>query len=143
MYTILKSAHSLAAYLTLILLLTAVLYAFYGWINKKPFTNGSKIVFLLALIIIHLQFVFGLALYLLSPLGISNFSGETMKNTVTRLYALEHPLVMLISVIVITIGYSKSKKPINEKIKYKTTSLFYGIGFVLILTRLPWNIWLG
>ncbi|MDQ1166457.1 MULTISPECIES: hypothetical protein [Flavobacterium] len=143
MYTILKSAHSLAAYLTLILLLTAVLYAFYGWINKKPFTNGSKIVFLLALIIIHLQFVFGLALYFLSPLGISNLSGGTMKNSAARLYALEHPLMMLISVILITIGYSRSKRAFDEKIKYKTTSIFYTIGFLLILTRLPWSIWLG
>ncbi|SHH17566.1 hypothetical protein [Flavobacterium johnsoniae] len=143
MYTIFKTVHSIAAYFTLFFLLAAVIYAFYGWITKKPFSKRSKIIFIIGLIATHLQFIFGIVLYFVSPLGISNVSGTMMKSASLRLYALEHPFMMLISIFLITIGYAKSKRAVDENSKHKTVALFYGISFILILTRLPWNSWLS
>ncbi len=143
MYTLFKTAHSLVAYFLLLFLVVAVIYAFYGWITKSPFTKSSKIIFTLGLIATHLQFVFGIILYLLSPLGISNLSGTMMKNASLRFYALEHPFLMLIAILLITIGHAKSKRAIEENTKHKTVALFYGVGFILVLSRLPWHIWLS
>lgn len=43
-----------------------------------------------------------------------------MKNAVSRLYGLEHPLMMLIAIALITIGYSKAKRAIEDRLKFKS-----------------------
>src|SRR5690625_6025130 len=91
------------------------------------------------LISMHLQFLVGLVLYLVSPLGLSNLmSGEAMQNSLSRLYALEHPLIMLIAVVLVTIGYRKVKKPGDDVRRYKTILLFYTIALILVLNRITW-----
>lgn len=143
MYIGFKHLHSTVAYLALLLLLVAFFYTLYGWLTKKEFTKRSKSIVLFGLIATHVQLVVGFVLYFLSPLGVSNFSGEMMKNSVSRLYAVEHPLMMLLGIVLITIGYSKSKRATDAKSKYRTVAIFYGIGLVLILSRIPWNSWWG
>ena len=79
----------------------------------------------------------------MSPLGFSNLSGETMGDSLARLYAVEHPLINLIAVALITIGYSRAKKLTESKSRFRSMYLFYGIGFILILSRIPWTTWLN
>ncbi|MBO9584475.1 MAG: hypothetical protein J7574_09985 [Flavobacterium sp.] len=143
MYIGFKNLHSFAADITLLFLLISILYAFYSLSKKALFTKKSKTIILLGLLASHLQFVLGLILYFLSPLGASNVSGEMMKNSVSRLYGLEHPLVMIIAIVLITIGYSKSKRATGDTAKFKKIAIFYSIGFLLILSRIPWKAWLA
>ena len=65
---------------------------------------------LLGLIPTHLQWIFGLILYFLSPLGLSSLSGEAMSNSTLRLYSIEHPFTMILAVVLITIGFAKAKR---------------------------------
>lgn len=141
MYTGFKHLHSSLAYLALLFILVAVIYAFYGWLNNKPFTKGSKTIALLGLIAVHIQFLVGLVLYFVSPLGSSNFSKEAMGNSQSRLFILEHPLTMLLGIILVTIGYSRSKRAATAQLQYKSIALFYLVGILLILSRIPWQIW--
>jgi hypothetical protein len=48
---------------------------------------------------------------------------------------------MLIAVALITIGYSRSKRVDNPKAKNRSILIFYGLGLVLILIRLPYAAW--
>jgi len=141
MIMFLKNFHSYLAYLVLALLLFAILINAYHWLKGRPFTSTDKAIALWGLIAVHTQFLAGLILYFLSPLGIGNFSGEAMKNPLMRLYLVEHPLVMILAIALITIGYSKAKKAVSDTSKYKTIVLFYSIGLCLILSRIPWSIW--
>ena len=141
MYTGLKHLHSFTAYLTLAFLIVAVVYAIYAWTSDKPFTKGSHTIRLLALIGTHTQIIFGLILYFVSPLGLSNFSGENMKNGIFRLYMLEHPFTMILAVVLITLGYSKSKKAADDRSRFKILALYFGIGLFLILLRITWAAW--
>ncbi len=113
MYIAFKEFHSYLAYLVLALLLFAIAFNAYYWLKGRLFSNTNKTVALWGLIAVHTQFLAGLILYFLSPLGISNFSGQAMKISITRLYLVEHPLVMILAVALITIGYSKAKKAIS------------------------------
>ena len=61
-----------------------------------------------------------------------------MKNEVFRFYGMEHVLMMTIAMILITMGYSKSKKKDTDVAKYKVVAVFYTIAFVLILASIPW-----
>ena len=142
MYIGLKHLHSYFAYLALAMLIFAIVYAIYSRLNSKPFTKGSKTIAMLGLIGTHSQVTFGLILYFLSPLGRSNFSSETMKNSATRLYILEHPIMMILAAVFITIGYSKAKRKDESKTKFNKIILFYTLGLVLILSRIPWNVWM-
>ena len=141
MYIGFQHLHSSLAYLALGLLIGAFAFALVDRIQKKPYSSALKKLSLWALIGSHLQLVIGMILYFISPLGFSNFSGENMSDAVARLYMLEHPFTMIIAIIAITIGYSKSKKDVPDARKQMMLILGYGIGLILILSRIPWNAW--
>jgi hypothetical protein len=141
MYTGLKHFHSYVAYLVLLLLTIAVLHAVLSLVNKRPFTATSKKFTLFGLVSAHVQLLFGFFLYFTSPMGFSNLSGETMGNSLSRLFALEHPLTMVLGIVLITIGYSKAKRTADDRTKFKLIAWCYGIGLVLILSRIPWMVW--
>ncbi|WP_299759430.1 hypothetical protein [uncultured Pontibacter sp.] len=144
MYLGLQHLHSYMGYLVLLGLLISFGTALAGLSGNKVFTDKDRKLGLLGLIPTHLQWVIGVILYFVSPLGMKNFSGEAMGDSVSRLYILEHPLTMIIAVILITVGYSRAKRQIGTDSKgFKSIAIFYGIGLLLILLRIPWNAWLG
>ncbi len=90
------------------------------------------------MILVHLQLVIGLILYSISPKVLLKDIGSTMKDPLFRFFAVEHLIGMLIAIIIITIGRSKSKK-INEDIKkHKIIFVYYLIGLVIIFMSIPW-----
>ena len=139
MYEIIQKAHSGWAYLVIAFLLIAVINAFIGLSSKKEFTATDRKLALFALIFTHIQLLIGLILYFVSPLG-KAVLGQ-MKDPTLRLTSLEHPLINIIAIILITIGWSKHKKLTDSSSKFKTFTIFYTIGLVLILSRIPWKMW--
>jgi hypothetical protein len=139
MYHFLQKFHSGWAYLALLLLLVAVVNAIIGVTSKKDFAAKDRKIALFALIGTHTQLLIGILLYFVSPLGKAAFG--QMSNAELRLTSLEHPLINLIAIILITIGWLKHKKLINSEAKFKTFAIYYGLGLLLILSRIPWNLW--
>ncbi|MBK0402227.1 hypothetical protein I5M27_04480 [Adhaeribacter sp. BT258] len=142
MYTGLMHAHSGLAYLLLAALIFAIVYNLIGFMGNKPFTEGNRKIALIGLIATHIQVVIGLVLYFVSPYGLSNFSGGNMKDGAARLLMLEHPLTMIIAAVLITIGYSKAKRLTDSNARYKKILIFFTLGLILILSRIPWSNWL-
>jgi len=140
MYEFIQKFHSGWAYLALLLVVVAVLNSVIGMVSKKEFSSKDRAIALLGLIFSHVQLLVGLVLYFVSPLGKAGLS--EMSNAAIRLTALEHPLINIIGIVLITIGWSKHKKTTSSEAKFKTISIFYGIGLVLILSRIPWHLWL-
>lgn len=142
MYIPLKQAHNIIAMALLIILLVVVIFIVVNYILKRPFTTSLRIAALVGLISTHTQILLGIVLYFLSPLGVSNLSGESIAHPISRFYSLEHPLVMLIAVILLTIGYKATKNEnISSKGKFNRLLVFYGIGFTLIIYMIPWFLW--
>ena len=139
MYNFIQKFHSGWAYLAILVLVIAVVNSFIGKSSQKEFTAKDRKIALFALIGTHIQLLVGLVLYFLSPLGLAVFG--QMKNEAFRLTSLEHPLVNIIAIVLITIGWSKHKKKTEDAAKFKTFVIFYGIALVLILARIPWNQW--
>src|SRR5690554_5639528 len=127
MYTGILHLHSGLAYLVLLGLIVCIIYAMVKALSGREFTDKDRKFGLIGLIPTHLQFLFALILYFISPLGFSNLSAETMGDSLARLYAVEHPLINLIAVALITIGYSRAKKLTESKSRFRTVYLFYGI----------------
>jgi hypothetical protein len=139
-----KEIHSYWAYLVLLMLAFAVVNAILGISKKREFTDKDVRIGLFTLIISHIQLLIGLGWYFMSPAykALKVDSAAVMGNSAARLLAIEHPLMMLIALVLITIGWSKHKKKTEDVAKFKTFALFYGLALLLILSRIPWSQWL-
>ena len=140
MYNFIQKFHSGWAYLALLVLIIAVVLFLFGLFSKKEFTATDRKIALITLIVIHIQLLVGLILYFVSPLGFSALGN--MGDKALRLTSLEHPLINIIAIALITIGWTKHKKLVTSESKFKTFSIFYGLGLLLILSRIPWSMWL-
>src|SRR3970040_188282 len=140
MYELLQKFHSGWAYLALLLLVVAAINSIIGLIGKKEFTAKDRKIAIFGLIGTHTQLLIGLILYFVSPLGFASLG--QMSDKALRLTSLEHPLINIIAIALITIGWSKHKNLTTSESKFKTFSIFYGLGLLLILSRIPWSMWL-
>ncbi|QLG45565.1 hypothetical protein [Costertonia aggregata] len=141
---ILQTLHSYLAYVVLAILFLAVANAFAGWLGNKMFTMGKDLrLSLFALILSHIQLVIGLILFFVSANGLKAIQALGMGglNSAARLLAVEHPFTNIVAIALITIGWSRHKKFMEGKKKFKSIAIFYGLGLVLILSRIPWGQW--
>lgn len=138
-----KDIHSYWAYLVLAILIFAVFNALTGLVKKRTFTDRDLRIGLFTLIVSHIQLLIGLAWYFMSPWykALKTNGSEVMKDSTSRLLAVEHPSVMIIAIVLITIGWSKHKKQTESKEKFKTFTIFYGLALLLVLSRIPWSNW--
>src|SRR5210317_2222831 len=132
MYTTIQFLHSYWGYLALLIIVLATLNSFMGIASKRGFGDKDGRISVFALIVMHIQVIIGIILYFVSPNALkaiqTNGMGEVMKDSILRLFSVEHPMIMLLAVILITIGYTKHKKKQTSKTKFKTIAIFYTIG---------------
>lgn len=136
MITGLLHLHSTLRWAILIILIVAIVKHFSGKSNGASYSASDKRMALIALILCHLQVVIGFVLYF--SRGWSNFGEDTMKNAIQRFWSVEHMAGMLIAVVLITIGYSKAKRAVEDRAKFGKIATFYLIGLILILASIPW-----
>jgi CDP-diglyceride synthetase len=130
-YEFFKDLHSGFRYVVFIMVVLAIIQSVLGWLGKKPYTEVNRRVNLFALISAHTQLLIGIVLYFLSPNV--QFNSSTMKTETTRYFTVEHWVMMVIAIVLITIGHSKSKKIILPEAKHKTIAIFYMIAFLIII----------
>lgn len=131
LYGILKSAHSGWRYIVFILLIVAVIQALAGWFGKKNYTEGNRKLNVFTLISAHIQLVFGLILYFLSPL-----TKLPSSEAIGRYWKMEHISIMILAIILITIGNAKSKKVTDAVAKHKNIAIFFGLALVFIVVAI-------
>jgi heme A synthase len=146
MYTGLFHFHSFWAYLVLLVVGLATINALAGYFTKRSYSPNDFRISLFALIASHIQLLLGIVLFFKSPKILwfqDNLDvGTIMKDPLLRLYNVEHPTLMIIAVVLITMGYSKHKKKLSSTPKLKTLAIFYTLALIAILLMIPWNQWL-
>ena len=103
-----KMIHSYWAYFVLIILIIAVFNAIAGLRSKREFQAKDLRISLFTLIASHIQLIIGLIAYYMSDaysLMKEVGMGEVMKNSELRKPLVEHPLLILIAIALITIGF--------------------------------------
>ncbi len=131
MQSALLHSHSGLRWILLILLIMTIASVFGKRSGKVAFTDGDRKLSLFTLISAHLQAVLGLVLYFFSQKV--DFSATTMSSPVHRFFTVEHALMMLIAVILITIGYGKAKKA-----NARGVFVYYLLALIVILVAIPW-----
>ena len=128
----LVSAHSGLRWIALILLLLAIINAF----TAKNYEKKHRLVNLFTMITFHTQLVLGIILYFISDKV--QFTEGWMKEAMYRFYGMEHLTGMLLAIIAITIGHSKSKKGADAAAKFKAIKLWYVLALILVVAFIPW-----
>jgi hypothetical protein len=137
-----KHLHSFLAYLFLVSSFVSVVYSVANY-KKNEYSSTQFSLAKLAFIAGHIQLLVGLVLWYLnwSSKLFSN-TAEVMKNSDLRLLAMEHPIINIIAIAIVTIGYIKVKKATSALEKNKFNLWFYLVALVLILSRIPWQRWI-
>ncbi|MEE2772132.1 MAG: hypothetical protein VX712_07935 [Bacteroidota bacterium] len=144
MYEVVQFIHSYWAYLVLFMLLIASFNAIIGFVTNKEYGSTNFQIALFTLIVSHIHLLIGIVLYFSAPyfkMWAEEGMGGVMSDSTLRLYNVEHPLMMIIAIALITIGYSKHKKKLTSKPKFKTLAIFYTLALIVVLSRIPWSAW--
>jgi len=137
---VLIALHSYLRWILLILLLVSIFKALSGLNGKKSLTAGDKKIWLFTMISAHTTLLIGLILLFVGRVNFTNVpEGDSiMKNTTYRFFLVEHPMMMIIAIVFITIGRGQVKKPVPDAIKYKKAFWFFVLALILILAAIPW-----
>ncbi len=126
-YEILLKAHSGWAYLTILAGVFSLIVVGFYTINKRVKDVFVKKLLFFTVLIFHIQLVSGAILYFKSP-----------KVGVDAYFTYEHPVVMFLSVLLITFASSIIKK--SETVKISSFVLIL-VAMVILLARIPWEVW--
>lgn len=143
MYSIVSNAHIALFVLVFILGINVIVRALRGRSSNALFTEADRKAGLFFMISLHTQLLIGLALYFfLSPITAAAFAdfGAAMKDSQTRLIAVEHISVNIIAVVLATVNNAKNKKAIADAAKHKNALIFTLVALLLILSRIPWKL---
>jgi hypothetical protein len=142
MATGLVHLHNILRWIILILLLLSIFKAFSGLSGKKAFSEGDRKTWLFTMIAAHTTLLLGLVQWLFGRYGIfthpRNEEGSFMKDKFFRFYWLEHPLMMVIVITFITLGYLQSKKPVADAVPSRKALIFFLIALAVVLLAMPW-----
>jgi hypothetical protein len=131
MYPTLLITHSVLRYFVLIFLIIVIVKSFLGLSNKQVFTKLDNQLGLTLFSLTHTQLLVGLVLYFVSPFV--QFGGATMKDDALRYWTVEHIVIMLIAVGLITAARITSKKMADDAAKHRRMFVFNMLALLLIL----------
>lgn len=118
------------------MLALAIILAVAALFGKKDYTQTNRKINLFAMIATHTQLLAGLILYFVSPFVQYGNMGEAMKNTVSRYWTVEHAVLMLFAVALITIGHARSKRGDISVNKHRAIALYYGLAVLVIVVAI-------
>jgi hypothetical protein len=144
MQTGLIHLHNLLRWVIIILLLLSIVKSFSGWQSKKAFTPGDKKLWLFTMMAAHITLLIGLYQWLLGRYGIispgfpewGKISAPDKKFYL--FFQIEHPIGMILAIVLITLGRGMAKKSVNDEIKFKKAFWFFLLALIVILATVPW-----
>lgn len=142
MQTGLVHLHNILRWVILIFLFVSIVKAYTGWKGKKSFSPAVKKIWLITLIVAHTTALLGIYQLFLGRIGIMTTmlpeGTSFMKDRMFRFFWLEHPLGMIVAVILITMGYGMAKKPVSDEVKYHKAFNYFLIALLVIIISIPW-----
>jgi uncharacterized membrane protein len=139
---ILVMLHSVLRWILLILLVASVFKSLNGFSNKKTLSAGDKKLWLFTMISAHTNLLIGLILLVFGRYGIVNTNlpegTSVMKDSYYRFFQVEHPVMMVIAIVLITIARGQVKKSIPDPAKYKKAFWLFVIALIVIMAAIPW-----
>ena len=132
--------HSLLRYFILLFALVVTIQSLVGMMGNKKFTKMNKQGALALLIFCDLQLVLGAILYFYKVIQTGVFSsGNVMKDPYNRFYAVEHSLAMIIAIVLVHVGYTVTKKNMDDDRKFKRLFWCSFVALGIFMAMIPWE----
>ena len=142
METGLLHLHNLLRWVILVLLIFSIVKSYTGSKSNRTFSSSDKKTWLFTMIASHITLLLGLYQWTLGRFGLFTFvkpeGVSMMKDPTLRFFQMEHPVMMILSVVFITLGYGMAKKDVSDDLKYKKAFRYFTIALILILVAVPW-----
>ena len=140
MYTPLLVLHSWLRWFALAAVLLVFLRALRGAGANAPWSKSDFTWMKGAAHILTAQLMVGVLLYAVSPYIRSLLSdmGTAMGDRTSRLFAVEHGVVMLLAVAATHVGAARVAKATSDKSKHARAAAFFGVALLLIGYGIPW-----
>lgn len=135
MNSILAHTHSGLRWAALFLLVFAILNALVSK-SKGEYVKKDKMINLFAMVFLHIQLLLGIVLVFISDK--TAFVSGWMKIPMYRFYGMEHILMMVLAIALVTIGRRKAENETVVSKKHSKIALWYTLGLLLILAAIPW-----
>jgi hypothetical protein len=96
------------------------------------FTSAYDTEILLGLLLYFFSSSYGLNAFLTRTMG------EVLGNETTRLFAVEHPVIMILAVVFAHLGNILPKKAKDDPTRHKQAAICFGLAILLTLAAMPW-----
>jgi hypothetical protein len=127
MYTFLLMAHSGWRYIAFLVLVVAILKYGLGWIQRSRWSNLDRQIGLATVIGVDIQVLLGIVLWAVAA-GMGLVAGRVER-------MMEHPVLMLIAVVVMHIGWARVRKTSGDADKHRVAALtFIVTGLIVALS---------
>lgn len=132
--------HSLVRWLVLAALAVRAARGIVAWQMRAPWTNVDRLVSLAAMILTDVQLSLGLIVFATSPTiqGALADPGGAMKDGAIRLRFVEHPVMMVVGVILVHVAYAIGKRSGDDARRHRVAGLLTLVALLVILARIPW-----
>ena len=144
MHTFLLALHNIFRWLVLLLGVVTLGRGLWGWLGKKPWEKADRILGMAFTSLFDIQILLGFVLYFFSSnVGLQAFLtqsvGDVFGNQTTLLFAFEHPLIMIVAVVLAHLGNVLPKKAADDQTRHKQAFIFFGLAILLAIAAIPWS----
>lgn len=136
MYNGLLHAHSGLRWIALILIVITIINCLPAFSKNRNWSVKDTRLATFSVRTMHLMGLLGIVLYFISPRV--QFSSNTMSNEVLRFFTVEHAVLMVLAIVLITIGNARGKKKATDAERFKSVFWFFLIGLLLLVAGIPW-----
>ncbi len=139
MYKLVINLHIVISCIFILLAAVVLTRSIYRWIKGKKYNPVDNYLSISLILFLYIQLISGISLYFfLRPLlGDENLTLiEVNQRSTLQFWAIEHLSLMLFAILLAQVGRLFISKTQNDRRKYKNTSFYYGVSFVLVLVSI-------
>lgn len=118
----LLTLHSWWRWVVLLVAAITVIKMLFGWLGRREWTRLDDQLGLIFTITIDIEVLLGILVWIMSQAW-----------TRGMVAAFEHPITMLLALVLAHVGQRRARKTTDGTAKYRTSAIFYTLSFVLIL----------
>lgn len=140
MHAALLHTHNLLRWVVLFAGVYAVIKAASGLSGDRPYASARRAsaIFMGS---VHVQLLLGLLLFLFSPTvkEAMRDMAATMADADARFVIAEHPTLMVLAAIVVTVGSIVAKGRATDAARHKSATIFMSVTLAMLLWGIPWK----
>ncbi len=141
MYSVILALHNVLRWLVILTGVVALVRCYRGVFTGAAWTPRERTSLSAYANTLGLQLLLGLLLLVwLSPITRTAFSdmGAAMRNGELRLFAVEHPVSMILAMVLAHVAVARARKAATDAARFRIAAILVTLSLVLVFAMTPW-----